>query len=566
MEFDELLITTGVDALIRLVQEKKQIELNMAAKLLGIPPSQIEDWAHVLEDEKVLKIEYKLTEVNLVWVTPRAEEVRAEKAEFTRRKAAVEGDLKRLEEVQRKGKDELKAQAESIEKMYSHFEESFRSMEELSRQVKGMGEKRGAVSKQAVDKVDELAAKVEAIRESVGLLEKQLHQHKAILEREGVGTKASDLEAYKKHVDELTARVAEVLKKADDAVRRAPKGAKADTSGLESEMKRLEGEYRKVRDESRGVKELISEFRQSAEVLQTVRELMANVSQSSGSVRAQLESNYASLEAIRKNIPDIEKHLKADLDLVSQYEDALKVAHDVMDKLPDKNELMHQVSGIERREEQLADEYKRFEKNLGAVTGNVLEFGEVVGELTKLRDEVDKVNKAMAKQSKEIMEAMEEETTTYSTFQKIKAKTKLSVDQYLAQLERITEESVAVSRQLDALRNETARKLGSLSDALGNENVKDAVRLLEGLEEKRKGLEQVRALIAELNEKSARIEKNIRILGREAELISLREGEPGPKEKEERAERIRLTEEEQGEFERKRKELKDLIKRLWDVG
>ncbi|MFA5412488.1 MAG: hypothetical protein WC350_04045 [Candidatus Micrarchaeia archaeon] len=566
MEFDDLLITTGVDALIRLVQEKKRIELNMAAKLLGIAPSTIEDWAHVLEDEKVIRIEYKLTEVNLVWVAPSVEEVKAEKMEFTRRKAAVDQDLRRLEDVQRKGKDELRAQAESIEKMYSHFEESFRSMEELSRQVKGVGEKRGEVSKQTVGKVDELAGKVEAIRESVGMLEKQLRQHKTILEREGAGKKASDLEAYKKHVDELTARVAEVLKKADEAVKRAPKGAKADTSGLETEMKRLEAEYRKVRDESRGVKELISEFRQSSEVLQTVRELMGNVSQSSVSVRAQLESNYATLEAVRKNIPEIEKHLKADLELVAQYEDALKVAHDVMDRLPGKEELMHQVTGIERREEQLADEYKRFEKNLGSVTGNVLEFGEVVGELTKLRDEVEKVNRAMAKQSKEIMEAMEEETSTYSTFQKIKAKTKLSVDQYLAQLERINEESEAVSKQLDALRGETARKLGSLSDALGNENVKEAVRMLEGLEEKRQGLEQVRALIAELNEKSAKIEKNIRILGREAELISLREGEPGTKEKEERAERIRLTAEEQDEFERKRKELKDLIKRLWDVG
>jgi DNA repair exonuclease SbcCD ATPase subunit len=566
MEFDELLITTGVDALIRLVQEKKHVELNMAAKLLGIPPSQIEDWAHVLEDEKVLRIEYKLTEVNLVWVAPSVEEVRAEKAEFVRRKAAVDQDLKRLEDVQRKGKDELRAQAESIEKMYSHFEDSFRSLEELSRQVKGVGEKRGEVSKQAVGKVDELAGKVAAIRESVGMLEKQLRQHKAILEKEGAGKKASDLEAYKKHVDELTARVAEVLKKTDDAVKRAPKGAKADTSGLEGEMKRLEAEYRKVRDESRGVKELISEFRQSAEVLQTVKELMGNVSQSSGSVRTQLEGNYAELEAIRKNIPEIEKHLKADLELVAQYEDALKVAHDVMGRLPDKEELMHQVQGIERREEQLADEYKRFEKNLGAVTGNVLEFGEVVGELTKLRDDVDKVNRAMAKQSKEIMEAMEEETSTYSTFQKIKAKTKLSVDQYLAQLERINEESEAVSKQLDALRGETARKLGSLSDVLGSENVRDAVKLLEGLEEKRKGLEQVRALITELNEKSARIEKNIRILGREAELISLREGAPGTREREERAERIRLTEEEQDEFERKRKELKDLIKRLWEAG
>ena len=44
------------------------------------------------------------------------------------------------------------------------------------------------------------------------------------------------------------------------------------------------------------------------------------------------------------------------------------------------------------------------------------------------------------------------------------------------------------------------------------------------------------------------------------------EGGPTGREKEERAEKIRLTSEEQEEFEKKRKELKDLIKRLWDIG
>lgn len=566
MEFDELLITTGVDSLIRLVQEKKQIEMNMAAKLLGIPPATIESWAHVLEDEKVIRIEYKLTEVRLVWISPAPEQVKAEKAEFKRKKAVLEGDLRQLQDVQRKGKDELRQQAESIEKLYSHFEESFRSLEDLSKQVKGMGERRGDVSKQTMDRIEELAGKVSSIRESVSELKKQLREHQKIMGREGAGKKAADLEAYRARVESLEKRVADVLAKADLALSRAPRGEKkADVSGLKGDMERLQSEFMKVRDESRGVKELIEEFRQSAEVLQTVRELMANVSKSSTSVKKELEGNYARLEEIKKSMPAIESHLKEDLELVAQYEDALKVAHDVMEKLPDKDTLVRQVAGIEEREGQLVEEYKKFEKSLSAVTGDVLEFGGVVGELEEMRGEVEKAGKAMSKQAKEIKEAMKEEAATYTTFQKIKAKTKLSVDQYLAQLERISGDSENISRQLAALKGETTRKLGDLTDALGSENVRDAVRMLTELEEKKKGLEQARAIISDLNEKSARIEKNIRILAREAELISLREGAPGPRQAAEREERIRLTAEEQSEFEQKRKELKDLIKRLWDV-
>ncbi|MEW5996630.1 MAG: hypothetical protein AB1657_03480 [Candidatus Micrarchaeota archaeon] len=566
MELDELLISTGVDALIKLIEQRKRIELNMAAKLLGLPPATIEDWAHVLEEEKIIRIEYRLGEVNLVWVVPGVEEVKAEKAEFARKKAALEEELKRMEEVQRRGKEELRTQAESMEKLYSHFEESFRSLEELSRQIKGAGARRGEVSKQTVEKVGELADRVEGIRESVEALEKQLQEHKKVFGREDLGRRVGEIEAYGRGIEKLNERVEEVLRRAEEAVRRAPKGGRVEVGGLEKEMGRLEEEYRKVRDESTAVKELIDEFRQSAEVLQTVRELMKNVSASSGSVKAQLEEEYAALEKLRGEIPGIEKHLEEDLALVAQYEDALKVAHDVMAKLPEKGELLDHVRDIEEREEELTAEFRKFEKTLSAVTGHVLEFGDVVAELEKLRDEVEKAGKAMSKESKAAMEAIEEEKATYATFQKIKAKTALSIDQYLAQLGKIGEESGALSKQLEELGMETSARLGGITEALGSENVRKAVQLLEELEEKKKRIDEARALIGELNEKSARIEKNIRILTREAALIALREGGPAPKEMAERGERIRLTAEEQEEFERKRKELKELIKRLWDIG
>jgi len=566
MEFDELLISTGVDSLIKLIEERKKIELQMASKLLGLPAATIEDWAHVLEEEKIIRIEYRLGEANLVWVSPGAEEVKAGKEEFSRKKAVLEEELRRLEVVQQRGKDDLRQQAESIEKLYTHFEESFRSLDELSKQIKGVGVRRGEVTKQTIDKAEDLADKMKEIRSSVEALEKQLKEHKKILEREGTGKKVQGLEAYRRHIDQLDAKVSDVLKKADEAVRRAPKGGKAEITGLEKDMEKLESEYRKIRDDSTSVKELIDEFRQSAEVLQTVRDLMKNVSESSVSVREQLGKEYSELERLKGEIPEIEKHLQEDLALVGQYEDALKVAHDVMLKLPEKEELIRHVGEIESREEELVAEFKKFEKNINSVTGNVISFGEVVAELTKLKDEVESVSKAMGKESKEVFSELEEETATYNTFQKIKAKTKLSIDQYLGQLEKIKEESDTVSSQLEALGKDTNKKLGDVAQALGSENVKKAVELLDELEEKKKKVEEVRSLILDLNQKSDRIEKNIRILMKEAQLLSLREGGPTAKEVEEKGERIKLTATEQDEFERKRKELKDLIKRLWDMG
>ena len=93
MEFDELLITTGVDALVRLVKEKQRIELEDASSILSIPPETIEDWARVLEEESILRIEYRLTKIYLVWIRPTEEEVATEKQSFYEEKKGLETEV-----------------------------------------------------------------------------------------------------------------------------------------------------------------------------------------------------------------------------------------------------------------------------------------------------------------------------------------------------------------------------------------------------------------------------------------------------------------------------------------
>jgi len=62
---DEGMISTGVDSFLRLLNEKKRIELNDAAKELKLAPNQLKDWAMVLEENGVIKIDYQLTKIYL---------------------------------------------------------------------------------------------------------------------------------------------------------------------------------------------------------------------------------------------------------------------------------------------------------------------------------------------------------------------------------------------------------------------------------------------------------------------------------------------------------------------
>ncbi|MEK6907343.1 MAG: hypothetical protein AABW45_02350 [Nanoarchaeota archaeon] len=59
-------ITTAVDDFVDLVNNKKRISLEDAAKELGLPENIVNEWAVFLEEENILKIEYQFTNAFLV--------------------------------------------------------------------------------------------------------------------------------------------------------------------------------------------------------------------------------------------------------------------------------------------------------------------------------------------------------------------------------------------------------------------------------------------------------------------------------------------------------------------
>jgi len=54
-------ITTAVDSLVKLVNDKKRISVEDASKELGIPMNILNEWAGFLDQEKIIHIEYKFT-------------------------------------------------------------------------------------------------------------------------------------------------------------------------------------------------------------------------------------------------------------------------------------------------------------------------------------------------------------------------------------------------------------------------------------------------------------------------------------------------------------------------
>src|SRR3989344_6403735 len=70
----DAVVTTDVDKLISLVERKKEISMDDAAKELGVSSKTMESLGDLLEEEGIVHVKYKFTTPYLVYEKPRPKE------------------------------------------------------------------------------------------------------------------------------------------------------------------------------------------------------------------------------------------------------------------------------------------------------------------------------------------------------------------------------------------------------------------------------------------------------------------------------------------------------------
>ncbi|MBN2122579.1 hypothetical protein JW721_06020 [Candidatus Micrarchaeota archaeon] len=570
MEMEDLLISTGVDSLIRLVKERGKVELLMASELLGLPQATVEDWAHILEEEGIIKIDYQLTKVHFVWVPPTAEEIETKKQVFQRRKGQLETDISTLEEIQETGKSELQAYSDVLDKISDKFSKDFEKLDELSKQIETARGAKEEASRASLEKMEGFNSKLDDMEESLQELEAQLKGASRDFGKSGAKDKMGSIAKSKEHIAELGAKLDELAKRVETLGGKKGSGGKVDVGSVKSDFEAMRKDFARVRKESETLGSMISEFKANADM---IKEAMPHIKQlSSGAARAkkELEAEYAKLESLKKELPALEKHIKDDLEVAGQYAETIRIAHDVLDKVPSKGEILKRMDALEKEEGRMASEFRKMESLLSGVEGSVLSIGDLMEELEAMKDEIEGAREQLSSDAEEVLSSIEEETSTYSTFQKIKAKAKTSIDAYLAQLAKIRKESAQIKKEIEEAEKAGRDKAQELSKSVSPQTAKEALELVEQLRKKREELQKIRRLISDLHSRSSMIEKNVKLLSKEAKLISLREGGQGAPAKKggleagKTKEKAALTTEEQQDFERKRKELKSLIRKLWE--
>ncbi|MBI5159071.1 hypothetical protein HY992_03040 [Candidatus Micrarchaeota archaeon] len=155
MAIDESLISTGVDNLIKLVYARGRVKLQEASNVLSISPSVVEEWSKVLEEEGIIRLEYLLTGVFLVWSGTPAEET-IEKKEVTQERSSITREIEAM--IQRlrtedsdltRARDELTRLPELLDQRLS----TARAKIERAHQLEKENERARTQSIQAVDKL-----------------------------------------------------------------------------------------------------------------------------------------------------------------------------------------------------------------------------------------------------------------------------------------------------------------------------------------------------------------------------------------------------------------------------
>lgn len=479
MALDDLLISTGVDQLIRLVKERGKVDISTAAKELKQPQRTIEDWAHVLEGEKLITIEYRLTKVIMVWHSPSSEYVAQRSEKLSAKATAAKGDLEALLSKVQQGGSELEAIEHELHKIETAVLMTPEDAQKMKAELSALDKKYAEQAKAASEKLNRLKKKLLSLAPQMGVNEEGKPERSVEKELAVLKNFESTLQSQ---VDDNETFFGAFEARLEDFRKRIEEGA---SDARVAELKGELAEIKEVKAELAGAMEALADEQQSLHTrVVEIEKQIEDYSEQEGSIAG-----------TKKKLSELRR----------MAEDALKQKEAVAEQLADAISLVRKqsskVSRLAAKEAQAATMQQQIKD----------EYIDIAEEIARANDEVGSRQKDVSKK---------------------------------------------LSQQMAAL--ETLK-----SGAAGPINKEE--------------IQKVSFMLREMKREQELLAAKVKGLVREAEIVRL-ESEPGaktvkalPKRTEEEqqksvafVEKIKLSQDEEGEFERKREELRSLIHKMWE--
>lgn len=569
MEFDELLITTGVDALVRLVKEKQRVEMEDASAILNIPVDTLEEWSRVLEEQGILRIEYRLTHIYLSWVKPSEEEIAVERESFYEEKEGIGQEVVKI-------KKDIQKETEGIEELHKSFSDfygkAFARIEKLEKTVSPLPSGKtltegvfGDYQKELQQMNANLSSTKQALQQidkEIGDLgiEKGVSSSKKTMEgMEGV---FADMRELQQEMQRLQARAEK---------EKLPKDMKMPS--MTDIKKRFEGvkkEFSELRSRNARMREDMVSLRESSEILQSVAESILGQEEKIQNLNKEVMEVAEETDELFKKVSDMDRKAKENADVIGRLGDSVTVAKNVVKKFPSQEKVIEELERLRMQEEKVLEHTKSLEKIIEAAGGKKV-TAKKFAELTKQMD-------AKAKQVRRDMDtlesALEHEKSTYLTFQKIKERIVPAIESHRKKLAGMDARIAEIREKAAGERESLQKDSKDLQQKLKGGQMQGIMKVAEEIREKKKMLEEIKGSMDDLVATSDNLSKRVTLLSREAKLLEIRTGAapaaaaPGSargKKEEEIRHELELSRQEELEFKKKREELRKLIKKLWET-
>ncbi len=472
MGLDDLLISTGVDQLIKLLRERGKIEMGQAARELSLPLRTVEDWAHVLEEEGLINVEYKLTKVYLAWKA-QSPEYLAKKSEKLQAKA---GQTK-----------------QELEMLLSKVEKGEQDLSEMQAEI-ASAQNAAAMAPQDIQRLkDEIARLSEEQEEAVS----------------------------------QAARKLEKLKK------------KVETFGSKSGLSQGAGK--------KGARDLMGEIELLEKFESALKEQLSENEDLFGAFEARSEQ-------MRRNVES------------GEYQKDIDEMKDQLEKIDDlKTELAGAIEAVSEEQKELEQKIEQLRGQFASITGKEGSIGKrQLAELAKMEEDAKRQKTAVASQLQEALQAVKKQQAAFEATAQKQGKSLETLEQLKNEYVDIADEVSRANEALLSKQKEIGRVISSQMAAL--EIIKEGGQA--GIPKNE--LQKASFLLAELKREQSLLEQRVRVLIKEFEIIKPEGTAPGrisgaaDGESPSFVEKVKLSQEEENEFERKREELRSLIRRMWE--
>ncbi|MBN1175436.1 hypothetical protein JXA48_02215 [Candidatus Woesearchaeota archaeon] len=374
-------ITTGIDRLLQLVEERKKISAETAAKELNLGKDVIEEWAEILEQEKIVNLSFKFSKMHIEAkkITERtvfdsAKQISSQKEAFHRK---IESTIKSIDN-ESAGFEEIRSE---FEKIQGHIKDELETVRKEMKELEHFDALKKNIEKDIQTQKKDYELFTKAYDEEMKTFEKNY---------------SSSIEKLKKEQD--------TLKKLQDSI----VGLRSDKQEIEKIIKES---LQRLKDVEKKADEQIVDMKQTEKTIDKLKKEIDGLSTNIKVSRAKNLKTLAKIvgegrERITKDHENLLKNAQSKVTELKDYADAgEKIYKKFSDKFMKKIETGDLISEIEKEKNDLKDELIELDKKVqtfNALKGSVEvkdQFKEIEAKIFSYEEKrhklSDKINKLL---------------------------------------------------------------------------------------------------------------------------------------------------------------------------